>query len=277
MLADMAAAHGETAVFSATGMVDGGPDLGSSDIRHIKAPRIVMAFGSPASSASAGQIWHYFDEVIGYPVTRMTPDNLQRADLSAWDVVVLPSGNWSSVWDEEGLGALQDWVRGGGRLVLFGGAASWLAGKEGFALKEVKKDETPADSLRAERATSRRYAERERDGLTTDNPGAIFEVAVDGTHPLGYGFGKSSWMLSRRASGHEVMLEGSAWNVGILGDRVSGHTGFEAEKRIGGTLSFGAESMGRGSVVYLVDDPLYRAFWYSGRRLVANALFLVGQ
>ncbi len=277
MLAEIAAAHEEAATFSATGMVDKGPDLGSGDVRYIEAPRIAMPFGSPASSASAGQLWHYFDEVIGYPVTRMEPNDFKGADLSTWDVIVLPSGSWSTVWNEEGLGALRDWVRAGGRLVAFGGAASWLAGKEGFALKEVKKVETPEDSVRAERAAAKRYADRERDGLTTDNPGAIFEVAVDGTHPLGYGFGETSWMLSRQGSGHEVMLDGSAWNVGILGRRVSGHIGYRAEERVDGTLSFGAESMGRGSVVYLLDDPLYRAFWYSGRRLVANALFLVGQ
>ncbi len=277
LLSKIGAAHGETAAFSPTGMVDAGPDLGSGDVRHIAAPRIVMPHGSPASSASVGQLWHYFDEVIGYPITRMEPEDLARADLSDWDVVVLPSGNWSSVWNEERLGALSDWVRSGGRLVVFGSAASWLAGKEGFALKDIEKADVPADSVRAEEARTKRYAERERDGLTTDNPGAIFEVAVDGTHPLGYGFGASSWMLSRRGAGHAVMLDGSAWNVGVLGRRVSGHTGYEAEDRIDGTLSFGAESMGRGSVVYFMDDPLYRAFWYSGRRLVANAVFLVGQ
>jgi len=194
--------------------------------------------------------------------------------MTDWDVVVLPSGNWSSVWNEERFGALSAWVRSGGRVVAFGSAASWLAGKEGFALKAVN---VPADSARAEEARAKRYAERERDGLATDNPGAIFEVAVDGTHPLGYGFGTSSWMLSRRDSGHAVMLDDAAWNVGVLGRRVSGHTGYKAEDRIDGTLSFGAESMGRGSVVYFMDDPLYRAFWYSGRRLVANAVFLVGQ
>jgi hypothetical protein len=29
-------------------------------------------------------------------------------------------------------------------------------------------------------------------------------------------------------------------------------------------------------VVYLVDNPLFRGFWYSGHVLFSNAVFLVG-
>jgi hypothetical protein len=32
--------------------------------------------------------------------------------------------------------------------------------------------------------------------------------------------------------------------------------------------------MGRGEVVYLADDPLFRGFWYGGRLLLANAVFM---
>jgi hypothetical protein len=35
--------------------------------------------------------------------------------------------------------------------------------------------------------------------------------------------------------------------------------------------------MGRGSVVYMVDDPLFRSFWENGKLLFSNAVFMVGQ
>ena len=41
-----------------------------------------------------------------------------------------------------------------------------------------------------------------------------------------------------------------------------------------GSLVAGVHNMGRGSVVYLVDNPLFRAFWKSGHRLFDNAVFL---
>jgi len=36
------------------------------------------------------------------------------------------------------------------------------------------------------------------------------------------------------------------------------------------------EEVGRGEVVYLLDDPLFRGFWYNGELVFSNALFLVG-
>jgi len=33
--------------------------------------------------------------------------------------------------------------------------------------------------------------------------------------------------------------------------------------------------MGRGQVVYLIDNPLYRGFWEQGKLLFANAVFQV--
>ena len=43
------------------------------------------------------------------------------------------------------------------------------------------------------------------------------------------------------------------------------------------TLLFGVQNMGRGEVIYLLDDLLFRGFWYNGRLLFGNAVFLVGQ
>jgi len=34
--------------------------------------------------------------------------------------------------------------------------------------------------------------------------------------------------------------------------------------------------MGRGRVIYMIDDPLFRGFWYNGRLLLSNAVFFGG-
>jgi hypothetical protein len=38
---------------------------------------------------------------------------------------------------------------------------------------------------------------------------------------------------------------------------------------------FGELPMGRGSVVFLADDIIFRSFWESGKLMLANALFMV--
>jgi hypothetical protein len=275
LLADLASQHGQVMQSLQTGMVEDGPDLGSSDIHHLEAPRVAMLTGSPASSASVGELWHLFDEVWRYPVTRIQAEDIRSVDLDDYDVLLLPSGNYSRIWPDDQLDGLRSWIRSGGRLVAIEGAASWLTGKDGFALKAAPRDE-PADSVRTAMARDKVYAERERDRLASDNPGAVFTAEVDTTHPLGYGLSDTTWILRRRADGPVVMTGSNAWNTGMVGERVSGHVGYRAEPRIQGTLAFGAEEMGRGTVVYFVDNPVFRGFWYAGRHLLANAVFFTG-
>lgn len=274
-----AAEQGARAFAASTGFVDEGPDLGSGDVTYLERPRVGVPFGSPASSSGVGEVWHYFDERIEYPVTRFPAEDLGRGDLDDYDVIVLPGGYWGSVLNESGLGHLRGWIRGGGRLVALGSAATFLAGKEGFALKEADDEEdepTVADSTIAKPSD---YATRDRERLPEQNPGAIYRVHADPGHPLAFGFRDEMFVLRRSSSAPPPMDEGDGWNVGVVsGDGlVSGHVGHEARADLENTLSFGIQGMGSGSVVYLPDDPLYRGFWYSGRQLFANAVFMAGQ
>jgi len=37
------------------------------------------------------------------------------------------------------------------------------------------------------------------------------------------------------------------------------------------------QGMGRGSIVYFADNPIFRSFWDNGKLLLTNAVFLAGQ
>jgi len=37
------------------------------------------------------------------------------------------------------------------------------------------------------------------------------------------------------------------------------------------------QTLGRGTVVYMADDPVFRSFWENGKLLLGNAVFMVGQ
>lgn len=277
-VAAIAAEFGQAATGLATGFVDSGSDLGSSNVRFIKAPRIAMPYGSPVSSSGIGEAWHMFDQVFDYPVTRFSTARFSSLDLDDYDVLVLPSSSYSSMLNEKQLTRLSDWIRGGGRVVAMASAASWLAGKPGFSLKMKERDK-PADSTATATARSKRYADSQRDRSPSNNPGAIYRVSIDNSHPLGFGFADDSFVLRSRGDHPQIMTGGSDWNVGVIeeGGRVSGHTGYKAEERTEGSLAFGVQQMGRGSVVYLMDNPLFRGFWRSGHMLFANAVFMVGQ
>jgi hypothetical protein len=40
------------------------------------------------------------------------------------------------------------------------------------------------------------------------------------------------------------------------------------------SLIFGQENMGNGSLIYMIDNPLFRGFWENGKLFFVNALFL---
>ncbi len=56
---------------------------------------------------------------------------------------------------------------------------------------------------------------------------------------------------------------------------VAGFVGSEAKEKLKNSLTFGIEQMGKGSLIYFVDNPLFRAFWENGKLFFVNAIFFV--
>ena len=261
----------------ATASVTRGADFGSGDVPFLKKPRVAVLAGEGLSSYGVGVVWHFFDQQIGYPVTLVNASNLGSTHLYHYDVLILPGGSYRTVLTDERLDDLKAWVRAGGRLITVSSAAAFLAGKDGFALKrkEAKKtdDETESDPDRALRT----YAERSRNAISDNVTGAVFRAHLDATHPLAFGYGDTYFTL-KRGDAAFAFLENN-WNVGVIREdaRLSGFAGTKALEKVKNTLLFGVQTMGRGEVIYLLDDPLFRGFWYNGRLLFGNAVFLVGQ
>ncbi len=262
-----------------TGFVAEGKDFGSSSVRNISKPKVAVLSGEGTSSLAFGEVWHFFDQQLGYPATVLGTNYLPRTDLQKFDVLILPSGSYTGMLTEEVQLKLIDWVRAGGKLILMDDAMASFAGKEGLALerkkteaeKEEAKEENKQDRLRT-------YASREREAISGYNAGSIYRVKLDNTHPLAFGYADEYFSLKTDADSFDYLKGG--WNVGtIQSDNalVSGFVGKEAKEKLTNTLVFGIEEKGEGEIIYMVDNPLFRAFWHSGKLFFANAVFLVGQ
>jgi hypothetical protein len=55
---------------------------------------------------------------------------------------------------------------------------------------------------------------------------------------------------------------------------VAGFVGQKSKEKIKDGMLLGVQRMGRGTVVYMVDDPLFRSFWENGKLLFSNAIFM---
>lgn len=259
-----------------TGFVSSGKDFGSSSVRFISAPKVGLIVGDGTSSNMVGHIWHYFDQQIKYPINQINKDDIRYIDWNEYDVMIMPSGSYGDTFNETGLSDLKEWIRGGGTLIAMEGANGFLAGKSGFSLtrKEAhktdeKEDEDPNEKLK-------KYGEARRSSASRLNTGSIFELTMDNTHPLVFGYGEKYMSLKLGSSGYSYLENG--WNVGVAkeGAHRSGFIGSGAKKTLANTLSFGVQSMGSGEVVYMIDNPLFRGFWHNGKLLFGNAVFFVG-
>jgi hypothetical protein len=69
----------------------------------------------------------------------------------------------------------------------------------------------------------------------------------------------------------------SGWNVGTIkkDNLVAGFVGKKSQDKIKDGMLLGVQRLGRGSVVYMADDPLFRSFWENGKLLFSNAVFMV--
>lgn len=257
-----------------SGFVSEGSDFGSANVRLTEAPKIALLTGEGTTAASAGEIWHYFDHQLDYPVTLLDTGHLEETDLDYFDLLILPSGDYHGVLSESTLRELQEWIRTGGRLVAIGDANKELAGKEGFGIS-LKPEEPESESSAKTEELLKRFGDQTRKALQSSNPGSIYRITLDNSHPLSFGYREDYYSLKLESDPFEYLEEG--WNVGITRPdaHVSGFTGHKIKSRLGHSLTFGVEEIGDGAVIYMADNPLFRGFWENGKLLFANAVFLV--
>lgn len=273
---------GITLATTMTGYVEEGKDFGSPNIRVIQAPKVALVGGQGTNSLGFGELWHFFEKELNYPLSTLELEDLARYDLSKYDVIIMPStrgGGLSKAAQDK----IVDWVRAGGKMIAIDNALNLFANKEGFALKtfdtdeEKKAAEKAADSLaKSERLAP--YTEGERLAISGGAAGAIYKVDMDQTHPLGYGTGGKFYTLKNNSSKYAYLTDGVNAGKILSNDSYrTGYIGYKIKSSMGASLAIGAENLGRGEIVYFVDNPIFRGFWESGKLVLSNAMFMVGQ
>ncbi len=262
-----------------SGFVEKGADLGSDIIRYIHEPRVMLIAGDGVSAEAMGEVWHLFEQQINYPITLVRYKDLNRTRLADFDVAIFPDGEYEDFPSDK----LQNWVRDGGRLIALQNAVSELVDKKGFDIKkkEEKKDDKTDKADKPEDKSKlplKLYENREKDAIRSSVPGAIYKLTLDNTHPLGFGMPPYYYSLKLGDDIYDY-LGNNDWNVGTVKKDafVSGFVGEKSREKIKDGLLIGVQSLGRGTVIYLVDDPIFRSFWENGKLLFSNAVFMVGQ
>lgn len=254
-----------------SGMVEEGADFGSSNIRFIHQPKVALLAGNEVNSLNFGEVWHFFEQQINYPLSIINTTDLNRVQWKDIDVLIVADGEYDNLDSE----AIQNWIKAGGKIIAMGGAVKSYANKKGFSLKAIDAAE---DTLKIDMYKNiKPYADRERTALSENIPGSIYKIDLDNTHPLAFGYPSFYYSLKLDSYIYEYLPNG--WNVGTVkkNNYVGGFVGTTIKKKLKDGLLFGVEEYGKGELIYLADDLLFRSFWENGKLMFSNAIFMVGQ
>jgi hypothetical protein len=292
----VAQATGVTFVGCDTGYAEHGIDLGSTSVVALKAPRVALLWDAPTNPLSAGDLRFALETYFGYPVTVVRTNVLAHADLSHFDVIILPDtwehgGSYASVLREAAVKRLTCWVDDGGVLIGVGGGAEFLTGEKVSLLAsklenrlgtEVPEEKgTPAAKPAAAspgRAADYETAIRPAAEKPPIVPGAILRVRLDVESPLAAGFPGGivdALVYSRRVFAPLKLDKGA--NIGVFagGDELvdSGFVFKDSREQLPRTPYLMVQPEGRGKVVAFADDPAARGLAHATMMLLANAVF----
>lgn len=251
-----------------TGFSDIGPDFGSAYMELIKSKKVAVLKGEGTSSLSFGEIWHFFETQLKYPLNILNTSNFKRLDISKYDVLVLPNGYYAG---ETELKKITQFATSGGTVISIGSSLRSFSDKEGFLLKKKTREESK-DSITENTIP---YDQRELESMKNEITGSIFKSTIDDTHPLAFGYNTNYYSLKLNKSAYKLLKKGV--NVGYFptdSTPISGFAGEQTLSTISNSLLFGIENKGRGKIIYMVDNPLFRSFWENGKLFFTNAVFL---
>ena len=270
---------GETAVsfesvtsgFSAAGI-----DLGSNNVRTVKKPEALVLVGNGTQSTEVGEVWFLLDSQLKMPITKVELPNFGRLNLSRYNTLVMVSGVYTSL-DKSAVDKIKRWVGDGGTLITFKSASEWAI-RQGLAKgKTIPVSDTAGRSA----AAGKLRVDFENAGNiegAKNVGGSIYEVDVDPTHPLGFGYVDRKLPVYRNGT---VFLEPSANAYGtpvryVDKPLLSGYISKGNLRKLSNSAAVLVSSEGTGRVILFADNPNFRGTWYGTNRLFLNAL-LFGQ
>lgn len=254
-----------------TGFSLKGIDLGSRNFQKIDAPKALMIIGDGTSSYEAGEVWHLLDTRVHMPITKVLLSNLKRVDLNNYNTLVMVSGNYNALTDalkEE----LSTWISQGNTLITSGTASRWVIEAK-IASGKLIKDKIKDSTQTLERKP---YVNRGPNRGKERLGGAIFEVDLDLTHPLAFGYRYEQLPVYKN---NNVWLQPSEDPYNTVAQYTENPhiDGYISKKNLKEFMKKSASLIvapkGKGRVILFADNPNFRGSWYGTNKLFLNALF----
>ncbi len=246
-----------------------GNGLGSRSLVAVHKPKAMMIVEGGVSSYEAGEVWHLFEQRLQMPVTKVPERNFSRIDLDRYNVLIMVSGNYKLL-NKSSREKLKAWVAKGNTLITSAKASSWAVKTKLVHEELVKaKKDSSKQKERMDYADARGYNGKQSIG------GAIFEVDLDLTHPIGFGYHNRKVPVYKN---NRVWLKPSKNNFSTVAKysskpHIDGYVTKENLDLMSKSSSIIVSKIGKGRVVMFADNPNFRGSWYGTNKLFMNAVF----
>ncbi len=249
-----------------TGLTPSGIDLGSGSFAALKKPRVLMLVGDGASSRDAGEIWHLFDTRYSISITMVDVNRFNRLDLNLYNTIILPGGSYNGI-GITGVDKLDSWINNGGTLIAYKNAARWVSSKELTSTKFKKNVSTDPASLN-------QFIDRRKESSKQYISGAIFEIKMDLSHPLAFGFQRNTIPVFKTGTTVAELPEvpySTPFRY-TAKPLLSGYASPENIERIKNSPFLTINNSGRGRVISIMDNTNFRGVWYGSNKIFVNAV-----
>ena len=275
-LESIAVEHGVEMLRVASAATPAGTDLGSPSAPSVDPIKPLLVTGPGVSAYEAGEAWYFLDQHVGFTPTRVDTHRLARVDLEDYTHLLMVNGRYDDL-GEDLRDKVRAWVKRGGQLVATKSAANWAG--ELLAANEEGND-TGGNGGDGEKAEEEKPGRRDYGSFDDDQAehligGAIVELDMDPTHPLGFGLDdrslpvlKNSTVMLEPADNRYVTAAAYAEKP-LLAGFVSG----DNRDKLADEPAIVAQRLGQGSVIRFADNPLFRGHWWGSARVYMNALF----
>ncbi|MEM0927977.1 MAG: M14 family zinc carboxypeptidase [Pseudomonadota bacterium] len=245
--------------------------VGGPSFDALKKPSILLLMDGGVARYDMGEVWHLLDFEMEIPVTIRRIPELGGMDWSRYTHIILPGGN--AKLSESVTERVHQWIHEeGGTLIAFRNSAIWA--QETFTdLTEHKSD----DDDGADQHERINYDDMLANNAKHVIGGAIVATDLDNSHPIGFGYADRFLPAHRNTTSVLSWPEDNPYAVvsAYPGDDVllSGYISERRQEELAGAPAVIAQPVGRGNVVLMSDNPVFRATFLGTNKLLMNSLF----
>ncbi len=253
-----------------TGLTMEGIDIGSSSLKPISKAKTLLLGGAGISQYEAGEVRFYLDETLNIPLSIIDHNQLRQVDLSRYSHLILVDGDYQHVTDHA-TKKIKAWVKQGGVVISQKRASLWLAKQEILQARFVTQEQIN------QLFDHQNLSYQDKNGLASRKriAGAIFQVALDTSHPLAYGYQQSLLPMFRNSN---LIMEHPQQPFVTLAQYtptplLSGYTDKNLVNRLAHNAAIVAHNLGKGRVIATTEVLAFRGYWHGTAKLLANSLF----